>query len=542
MVGVDPMWEKLDHEKKEKYRLLITNFASLSESFSQKSEKQDEPKKNSEAVAPIINSKFQETAFQRAFGALGEDIANTSYDASLQIDKQHKYLIGIKSFGIHSGDQKIAQFKSSSVSEGWSRILGEARDNAIRLNDKNLADQENADLYKKIAIKIAKLRNERIASSKELIKGFDASDDTNVEALYHVLMPSSKNERPQIFVGEIDYDPINIENLKILGSTSLKHSANFKFTDGNHTYKYANADSQLFMNFHNKDIIVDTWNVNYVEDAFSFFENIHQIIKTTDKERKIEATVSWMIANKQGQVERSSGFNGFDGATKLAKANGYREKRIQSFSEKFDGIITVHEMNYITHKLELILLNKFSTTEEKEKMKKMRSELRDYILVIDNEDIKKEVFSMIYRPVSEMYIPIPDAKNFHMNYPNFFGENIGTFQINSSKLALPKEKREFILEFLPSKNRVISYINQDNGKSIQSVNKQGILGEWILRGVFQLKEYEPLTGERLNELGINGIRLIKYADKESIGLEFIWIDIDNPPLDAVGWVKANVDQ
>ncbi|WP_461202540.1 hypothetical protein [Enterococcus sp. N342-3-1-2] len=533
------MWEKLDHEKKEKYRLLITNFASLSESFSQKSESQYESENISEAVAPIVNSKFQETAFQRAFGAIGEDIANTSYDASLQIDEKHKYLIGIKSFGIHSGDQKIAQFKASSVSEDWRRTLGEARENAKRLNDKNLADLENEELYKNIAMKIAKLRNERIASSKELIKGFDASDDTSVEALYHVLMPSKKNEHPQIFVGEIEYTPINIENLKILGSTSLKHSANFKFTDGHHTYKYADADSQLFMNFQNKDIIVDTWNVNYVEDAFSFFENIHQTIETIAEERKVEATVSWMIANKKGQVERSSGFNGFDGATKLAKANGYREKRIQNFREKYSDIISAIEMNYITDKLELILLNKFSTTEEKEIMKGLRSELRDYILVLDNEYIKQEVFSMVYRPVSEMYIPIPDAKNFHMSYPDFFGENIGTFQNNSSKLALPKDKREFILEFLPSKDRVVAYINQDNGKSIQSVNEQGILGEWILRGIFQLREYEPLTGERLNELGINGIRLIKYADRESIGLEFIWIDIENPPFDAIGWVKEN---
>ena len=32
------MWEKLKSEQKEKYKALITNFASLSEAFSQKSE------------------------------------------------------------------------------------------------------------------------------------------------------------------------------------------------------------------------------------------------------------------------------------------------------------------------------------------------------------------------------------------------------------------------------------------------------------------------------------------------------------------------
>lgn len=52
---------------------------------------------------------------------------------------------------------------------------------------------------------------------------------------------------------------------------------------------------------------------------------------------------------------------------------------------------------------------------------------------------------------------------------------------------------------------------------------------------FQLKEREVLTGQRLNELEINGIRLIKFKNVE-IGIEFIWIDTENPPIDAIGWV------
>lgn len=107
------MWEYLKDEQKEKYKTLITNFASLSEAFSQKTETDDESEMQN-YVAPIVNSKFQETVFQRAFQAVGEDIANTSYDASVVVDDKHKYLVGIKSFGINSGDQKIAQFKKNS--------------------------------------------------------------------------------------------------------------------------------------------------------------------------------------------------------------------------------------------------------------------------------------------------------------------------------------------------------------------------------------------------------------------------------------------
>ena len=53
--------------------------------------------------------------------------------------------------------------------------------------------------------------------------------------------------------------------------------------------------------------------------------------------------------------------------------------------------------------------------------------------------------------------------------------------------------------------------------------------------IFILKEREVLTGQRLNELEINGIRLTKFKNGE-IGIEFIWIDTEPPPHDAIGWV------
>ena len=78
------MWEHLKSEQKEKYKTLITNFASLSQAFSQKAELEDE-RQTENYVAPIVNSKFQETVFQKAFNAVGEDIANTSYLSLIHI-------------------------------------------------------------------------------------------------------------------------------------------------------------------------------------------------------------------------------------------------------------------------------------------------------------------------------------------------------------------------------------------------------------------------------------------------------------------------
>ena len=103
-----------------------------------------------------------------------------------------------------------------------------------------------------------------------------------------------------------------------------------------------------------------------------------------------------------------------------------------------------------------------------------------------------------------------------------------------------QRKKNFQLRIYIFKNIIKAYINQDNGKSIQSYKDQQILGEWILRGVFQLEPREVLTKQKLIEVGINGIRLYKFKDyKRGIGIEFIWIDESNPPLDSIGWVSEN---
>lgn len=534
------MWNILKEENKKKYETLITNFASLSEAFSQKLS--DESNSIIEdTVAPIVNSKFQETVFQKSFDAVGEDIANTSYDASLKIDDTHKYLVGIKSFGLYSGDQKIAQFKSNSVSDKWENILKEIKENADHSSCKEEADALNENLYKKLAIKISTLRNTRIASSKEQIKGFNANDDLNVEAVYHVLMPSKKGKKPQIFVGEIDYLPVNISKIEISGSTKKSNPTNFKFTDGEHNYKYTSADSQLYMDFNNRNIIVDSWDVNYVKDPFYLFENLHKQLEEVEIESKkdeILDSISWMIANKNGEIEESSGFNGFDGASKLPTKNNTREKRIEKLYSNFKDDISKESLEYIISHLNDILLQKWKTDEDRRTMKSIRKDLINYVEKINNQTLIKEVKSMVCRPLNEMYIPIPGSRAFHNENPHFFGNNIGLFKEDFKTLLLDKNERKFKLEFLASGDVITAYINQENGKAIQSYSNQGILGEWILRRVFQLKPRELLTGERLDEIGINAIRLKKFKDKNrGIGLEFIWIDQNNPPSDAIGWVS-----
>lgn len=526
------MWEKLPTEQKERYKKLMTNFASLSEAFSQKTEDNDD---KHVIVAPIVNSKFQETVFQRSFNALSEDIANTSYDASLQLDNGDKFLVGIKAFGIQAGDQKIAQFKKNSGN--WADMLNSIQKNAQNAKNKAEADKINEPLYLELAEKISHLRNDRIASSKAQIKGFQIENNDTVNSVYHVLMTSGKNQSPQITVGETEYLLIDTENLNILGSTTLNNPNNFKFSDKQHTYKYTAADSQLLMAFDNKNIALETWDIDYIKDPFAIFENLHEL--TERQETEIETSVSWIITDESGELPTSSGYNAFDGTTKLAKPN--RETRIKKIATKYKNSVNTQLLDNIINLLEKILLENWTQSQADITARKdLRDKLMNHVEESGNSDLKNDVIKLVYRSAKEVYIPISNSREFHNKNPNFFGQGIGTFQENSAKLKLPKEQRTFKLTFIPSGNTIEAYINQDDGKAIQSIHNQDILGEWLLRGVFQLKERELLTAKRLDEIGINAIRLIKYTDKNAgIGLKFIWIDENNPPNDAIGWVAKN---
>ena len=536
------MWSDLPEKQKHEYKRLILSFASLTGMFAQKAIDDDVD------AAPIINSKYQETAFQRSFGAMAEDIGNTSYDASLQC-KGEKYLVGIKTFGISSGDQKVAQFKAKHAE--WAQIVDLIKKNATGIDNKEQINSLNHDLYMTLARRIAKIRNARIDSSYANIKGFlIETNDTHVHSVYHVLMPSTKSQEPKIYVGETSYDKIDIDKLKILGCTGKQYPTNFYFTDEKHVYKYTAADSQLHMNFNNKEIVCDEWNVKYADDAYSIFGKIADMVYPEDSVlcdeedspeyysvkkdyREPIETYCWTIWNKNGETELYSGFNSFYGTgSKMGKDQ--RKKRIQKIAEKYEDVINAEILKEVKEGMSSFLLEPSSSSDEKA----MKARLRAYIVGLakktKDSEFEKEITKVMYRPMDEMYIPIPDSAQFHQNHPDFFGKNFGKLKPATSKLELDKEQRRFNLVFEPSGDSLPVYITQDNGKAIESAEKQTYLGEWILRGVFQLDEYEPLTSKKLEELNINGLRFSRYKDSDDIHMEFIWIDETNPPK---GYIK-----
>jgi hypothetical protein len=223
-----------------------------------------------------------------------------------------------------------------------------------------------------------------------------------------------------------------------------------------------------------------------------------------------------------------SGFNSFYGTgSKMGK--NQRGQRIEKLYHEYEDQVQLDLLVEIKKGMEAYMQDPASSATEKAHKVREREYLAGLAKATGDNDLVKAVNKMLYRPMDEMYIPIPDSARFHREHPDFFGKGIGTFQEGTTKLKLEKEQRRFNLVFEPSGDSLSAYITQDNGKAIESAEKQTYLGEWILRGIFQLGEYEPLTSKKLEELNINGMRFTKYKDLEDIHLEFIWIDEDNPP-------------
>ncbi len=129
------MWKDLPEEQRQEYKKMILAFASLSKMFTQKEgskneeisgQSEDNQNQDGDIPVPVVNSKYQETVFQRVFGATAEDINNTSFDAALQLKTASgdvkKYLVGLKVFQEKGASgQKVAQFKANR--DEWSELL-----------------------------------------------------------------------------------------------------------------------------------------------------------------------------------------------------------------------------------------------------------------------------------------------------------------------------------------------------------------------------------------------------------------------------------
>ena len=98
----------------------------------------------------------------------------------------------------------------------------------------------------------------------------------------------------------------------------------------------------------------------------------------------------------------------------LLKEIGTEAKTLEELDEKFEAIIK-------DYGAEGLLVKYFGNY------------LYEHLCTDFYEKLIKEIEQLVYRPVSEVYIPLPDYKNFHDEKPDFFGPGFGTFEPGTKK-------------------------------------------------------------------------------------------------------------
>jgi hypothetical protein len=117
------------------------------------------------------------------------------------------------------------------------------------------------------------------------------------------------------------------------------------------------------------------------------------------------------------------------------------------------------------------------------------------------------------RDPNEIYIPIPAW--IHRKFPNFFPPRDQVFELT-----------------LPDRTTMSAKVCQDNSKALMS-NPNSALGKWLLRDVLNLTEWELLTYDKLQAIGLDTVVIYK-TDNETYDIDFTRIGSYEKFLDENG--------
>lgn len=469
----DSIWASYPASARTEYINSIKAMGALSPLFRQKSN-------DASNKTTYISSKFQENAFAQSFHGEVIDRGNEPYDIRIPSATPGKFdLVGIKTFLFASSSmQKVMQFKSIANAENWSLLIASGQ-------------------LSEVMVRIAQVRNKRLRAFQEDLAGPE-KEPTNLfeNIIYHYLCPSSTGT---VYVGETHYDAMRIEHLEIIPDNPHRNKGSFQFTDGIHTYRYTRADSTLYMHFDHASKtspgsqIVDSFTVEQFADPRRVLISLieRDLTSSLDKLRNKEPFDSTVVG-----IHPASGDYLTD-----APPNGRNP-------EAKPTVI-----------FPLFRLTKRGGIPAGELDEKSGLNLR--------MASSKNKGSNTPRPVNEVEIKIPDARKFHSVFPEFFGKredgvplsSIGNIDPSTGTKTVTEDKG-FDLTLLPSGTTMKAYLTGDHNKQINSLHKQTTLGKWLLSGVFQLNEREALTRAKLDELGLDGVRLTRAGNRH-VTMEFI---------------------
>jgi len=509
------IWQQYNSDSREKYVAAIKALGALSALFRQKAD-------GTIDHTAYISSKYQETVFARFFNGSVVDKGNDPYDVMIPSPVSGKRdLVGIKTFlNSSSSMQKIMQFKSVATTEGWTAWIKDGE-------------------YQRLVARIAELRNQKLRSTQNLLAGVGvAPEEAFANIFYHYLSPLKDG---RVFVGESDYSLMDEDNLSYVVPDQSKRISSIQFSDGKNEYKYTPADSTLYMRFvHTKKNdsggdIVDEFAVRQLSDPHASLMKL------------IEGDYAELLPSEQSE-----------------KQNNKRSQDDTPDPKELEELVVGHESVGATEsEVESVPVVPVAVSPKACPKKKARSSesLTDENILDSTESFQSVIFPIFRltdygdtpagevdsksglnvrlgapknkgtdtrRPVNEVEIKIPEPRSFHGKYPDFFGNNDAGVPISKLQKVGAKWKtvfadtddRTFELVLSQSGQEMEAILTGDGNKQLMSKHRQVILGGWILSQVFQLREYERLDRDKLDQLDIDSIRLTRLGNRR-VGLEFI---------------------
>lgn len=323
-------------------------------------------------------------------------------------------------------------------------------------------DLSGIDLVRQIAI----YRNERIRVTKNM-HGID-------QMIYHIV----KRVPGAMKIMEHAFDYIDIDNIQLL--TDRGNANNTYFTDGKHVYHFSVSKNTLYMIFSNLEEL-DYFPVQIMNDPYSYLMQLNDIQSQKDN------IVIEVQKNNKFPINLVYGENSDLRKKQLClrlytidKSTGERIVAPTSGLNQWNGIRTSNRTR------------------------------------ADGSTVHVETL----RNPNELYIPFPAVDR--RRCPGFFPPRDTAFNLHlpdgsviSAKVCqeaykkMPKER----YEQLSDDEKAIEDQRRQEGKAIMS-NPNKVLGEWLLRTVFELPEGTVVTYPMLVRFGVDSVIFTKLSELE----------------------------
>lgn len=301
---------------------------------------------------------------------------------------------------------------------------------------------------------IAEYRNERIRVTMNL-HGIDTM-------IYHIV----KRVPGAMQILEHSFDYIDIDNLSLIENRGNVN--NTYFTDGHHTYHFSVSKNTLYMIFEDMDLL-DSFEVEIMNDPYKFLMSLMY----GEEESEITSPIREVIKQTE--------------PVKLPQVC------LRLYSSRPDG------RKFVADKSGLNQWNGIRTANRK---------LKDGTVV----HIEKK------RDPNELYIPYPAEDR--RNTPDFFPPRDTDFRLRlpdgkiiSAKVCQEAYKKmsDERYQTLSAEEKLAEDRRRNEGKAIMS-NPNNVLGEWLLRNVFELPEGTVVTYAMLQKFGIDSVVFTKHGE------------------------------